>query len=841
MYNCIVFNIWGIIMQSFFSSLKFYITKQTSIIFLLFLSTSALSGTVVSGVTVNVSSTNVVTVSGGGSQYPGGVGNGGLKTYLNGWSVTAGTITWRDTNNTLTLTMDSSGVNVLNAGGIANNNGNKTGSVTLAGNTTLGAHLRATYGVGSSAFNETVAAGTANFNVTGNVNIAALPGVNPDIQVTMTESVNPVTAGSGASNLTHVVTAENITTNAATGVVVTLSSMLPAGTTLVSGTPSAGTTFAGSTWTIGALGANSSATLTLVYTVGSSTTNGSSVSNTATLTAITETDDDNNNNSASQNTTVQAVSDLSITKTDGVTSAIPGNSVVYTIVANNAGPSDDPAASLNDNFPAGLTCTYTSISAGGATGNTNGSGNLAETLNMPNGSSVTYMANCAIDPGSTATLSNTATITASGTDLTPANNSATDNNTILTPQADLAITKTDGVTSAIPGNSVTYTIVASNAGPSNSPGVSIVDNFPASLSCTYTSSSIGAMGNTLVGAGNINDTLGLPIGSSVTYIAVCAIDSAATGTLSNTASIIESTATDLNPANNNATDNDTVLAPQADLSITKTDGVTSAIPGNSLTYTIVASNAGPSDDPSVTVADTFPADLTCTYTSVAAGGATGNTAAGAGDLAETLSMPSGSSVTYTATCAIDSAATGTLSNTATITASVTDSTPGNNSATDADTVLNPDADLSIVMTSPPANITTPDIFTYVIDVSNAGPSDATNVIVTDTLDVSFLSLETIGCVEDPNGYPNCNLGNLAPGEMASYSISFSLGSVSGDITNSVSVASDSSDSTVANNEDASVISGSIRVIPTLSQWGLIVLFLLILSISYQHKSRKKSL
>ena len=127
---------------------------------------------------------------------------------------------------------------------------------------------------------------------------------------------------------------------------------------------------------------------------------------------------------------------------------------------------------------------------------------------------------------------------------------------------------------------------------------------------------------------------------------------------------------------------------EADLSVTKDDGVTSAVPGlGTLTYTIVASNAGPNPDPSVSLTDTFPAVLGCTFTSVAAGGATGNTASGSGNLSETLSMPAGSSVTYTVMCTIDDAAMGTLSNTATIAGSVTDPTPGNNSATDNNTVL----------------------------------------------------------------------------------------------------------------------------------------------------------
>jgi hypothetical protein len=56
---------------------------------------------------------------------------------------------------------------------------------------------------------------------------------------------------------------------------------------------------------------------------------------------------------------------------------------------------------------------------------------------------------------------------------------------------------------------------------------------------------------------------------------------AATGTLSNTATV--TIAGDPNAANNSATDTDTPT-PQADLSITKTDGVTTATPGGSVVH-----------------------------------------------------------------------------------------------------------------------------------------------------------------------------------------------------------------------------------------------------------------
>jgi uncharacterized repeat protein (TIGR01451 family) len=255
------------------------------------------------------------------------------------------------------------------------------------------------------------------------------------------------------------------------------------------------------------------------------------------------------------------------------------------------------------------------------------------------------------------------------------------------PDADLAITKTDGITSATPGGGVTYTITASNAGPSNASGATVADTFPASLTGTWTCVGAGGGTCTASGSGNINGTVNLPAGGSVTYTVSATIAASATGSLSNTATVSPPAGvTDPTPGNNSATDTDT-LAASADLAITKTDGVTSVTPGGSTTYTITASNAGPSNASSATVADTLPASLTGTWTCVGAGGGT-CTASGSGDINDAVNLPAGGSVTYTVSATIAPGATGSLSNTATVTppAGVTDPTPGNNSATDIDTL-----------------------------------------------------------------------------------------------------------------------------------------------------------
>ncbi|HKI01304.1 MAG TPA: proprotein convertase P-domain-containing protein [Thermoanaerobaculia bacterium] len=291
---------------------------------------------------------------------------------------------------------------------------------------------------------------------------------------------------------------------------------------------------------------------------------------------------------------------------------------------------------------------------------------------------------------------------------------------MLAAIADLSITKTDGVATAVPGGSVIYTITAANSSGTGATGATVADTFPATLTCIWTCTGAGGGTCTAAGSGNINDSVNLPNGASVTYTASCTIDPAATGTLSNTATV--TLAGDPNTANDSATDTDT-LGAQADLSITKTDGVTSATPGGSLTYTIVASNAGPSNAPGSTVADTFPASLTCTWTCAGAGGGT-CTAAGSGNINDTVNLPAGGSVTYTASCAVSLAATGTIVNTATVSAAagITDPTPGNDSATDTDTVgAAPGAAVSGTKTASAGPYTVGGTLTYTVTLTNAGP------------------------------------------------------------------------------------------------------------------------
>lgn len=106
---------------------------------------------------------------------------------------------------------------------------------------------------------------------------------------------------------------------------------------------------------------------------------------------------------------------------------LAGGTLEYTLEIKSQGVVGDPAANLTTSLPAGISCTYTSLAAGGAAGNTTaGSGNLAEILQLPTGGKVTYSFQCGVPVGTTGNLVATATVTPSVVEAFPADNSATE-------------------------------------------------------------------------------------------------------------------------------------------------------------------------------------------------------------------------------------------------------------------------------------------------------------------------------------------------------------------------------------------------------------------------------
>src|SRR6184192_1383202 len=256
--------------------------------------------------------------------------------------------------------------------------------------------------------------------------------------------------------------------------------------------------------------------------------------------------------------------DLKVTVNDSKTAVAAGAQDTYSIKVTKVGPSNVSEATVTDIFPAIFTrVTFTATQSGGASGfEATGIGNINDTVTMPAGSVITYKASGKVSSSATGTLSNTTTVAAASDvpDPNTANNTATDSDTI-TFRADLRVTVNDGKTATVAGAKNTYTIVVTNGGPSNVSGAVINDSFPSTFTgVTYTATQTGgASGFSASGSGNINNTVKMPSGSKITYKATGTISASATGSISNTATVtVPNGVTDPIPANNNATDTDTL-------------------------------------------------------------------------------------------------------------------------------------------------------------------------------------------------------------------------------------------------------------------------------------------
>ncbi|HEY7427206.1 MAG TPA: DUF11 domain-containing protein [Gemmataceae bacterium] len=135
-------------------------------------------------------------------------------------------------------------------------------------------------------------------------------------------------------------------------------------------------------------------------------------------------------------------------------------------MVRNAGLSAVTGASVSDPLPEGVIFAgWRATTSGG--GSVTGPGDLDTTVDLPVGATVTFRYTVLISPSATGTLVNEATVTPpdGATDPNETNNSATDED-MLTPVADLTITKTDNTLSVAPGTSTTYIVVVRNHGPS---------------------------------------------------------------------------------------------------------------------------------------------------------------------------------------------------------------------------------------------------------------------------------------------------------------------------------------------------------------------------------------
>jgi uncharacterized repeat protein (TIGR01451 family) len=541
---------------------------------------------------------------------------------------------------------------------------------------------------------------------------------------------------------------------------------------------------------------------------------------------------------------------LVITKTANPTTVVAGSTttVDYTItVKNNSTSTTSDGVVVKDLLPSGLIFESSTVpSAYNATSGVWTVGNLS----AGSTASLSIYAETAQDASST--ITNTATVTASTTDSNSSNSAqATISVTqptstpTSTPSADISISKAVTPTSTTVGSTTTvdYTItVTNNSSSTTSKGVVVSDVLPSALTFVSSTPTEGSYASS-TGLWTIGD---VNAGASVTLDLEALVDTSASSTISNTATLSAST-TDPNTANNSSTvlffvntTSTPTSTPSADLVINKTVDNTNPSAGNTVNYTItVTNNSTSTTSTDVVASDTLPTTLTFDH---ATASASTSYASSTGTWTIGALAPNATATLQIAAFVNSGDAGDTITNTATVSASTTDPNTNNNSSSISIDVQGggcgsecglPNVDLAISKTADVTSTFGGDPINYTIVVTNLSSSTtSTDVVATDTLPsgLTFKSATASASTSYASSTGTWTIGALAPNATATLQIAALVtgpgvstgGSTASTITNTATVG----ESPTLNDPDLGNNSSSVSVLigpaPTPTEYDLAI-------------------
>lgn len=450
--------------------------------------------------------------------------------------------------------------------------------------------------------------------------VVAVPGASEpevDIALTQTASVDPVVAGSGIGNLTYTIMATNVGTTNATGILINQVLDLPDGA-IVENVVSSSGTFTSPSWNILSLDPNSSETLTITLTVPEEVTSGESISSSAQVVGLLEEDPNGANDAVITTTSIESATTpppatlpdvaLSIVEsTDPVAAGSGDESLVYTITAANIGEVSATGLTITPTFdlPDGVTINSIVPESGLLIGS---DWNILQL--QPEASTTLTVT---LDVGENATVG-TDVISASAslislleTDGNSANNTATETTSITpadvlppAPEVDIALSLTESTDSVAAGDgegNLVYTLTAINNGPETATGILI--NATTMIPDGVTLDSVIPSAGTIY-LQPVWSIVALATGAEATLTLTMTVDETATvaeDAISTSASLISLLQADVDDSNDSVSESTAIALPNVDIELSQSESVDPVVAGSgdgNLTYTITATNLGPS-------------------------------------------------------------------------------------------------------------------------------------------------------------------------------------------------------------------------------------------------------
>ncbi|HEV7764352.1 MAG TPA: IPTL-CTERM sorting domain-containing protein [Thermoanaerobaculia bacterium] len=552
---------------------------------------------------------------------------------------------------------------------------------------------------------------------------------------------------------------------------------LPSGTTFISIT-----TVAGWTCTTPAVGSGGTVQCTtpvlprgegaqfdIVVGVPADTPNGTSFTNTATVSGPLP-DPNSGNDSSTAITVVNDPSavDLSVTKS-GPATATAGSTITYAILVQNFSGDDALDVTLTDVVPTNTTFVSFTTTAPGWVCTTGGTNTCTKPTFGP-GESAQFTLVVTVDavPAGTV-ISNTASVTTASSQTNTADDSSTIETTIVEPTvSSLNVTITDSPDPIAQGQDLTYVIQVSNEGPDPASNVTLAVTPPSSTTIQSVTPPAGwtcTSGSTI-----FCSTETLAVGTAEFTVVVRVSDTPTNGEiLVAIAEVGEESAT---------TTTTVQLVP--DLDADKT-GPANVNVGDDISWTITVTNTAIGDAGTVQFTDTLPAQTTFVSLDAPAGW---TCTTGATIQCSAPSLAAGATATFTLVA--DATTAGSITNTANF-ATAGDPDTSNNSASANTTIAQPDAAVTKVG---PASVVVGDDITWTITVTNDGTADTGTVTLNDVLpsETTFVSLDApAGWTCTTGSTVNCSAPSLAAGANATFTL-VANAMTEGVITNTATVA-----------------------------------------------------
>jgi uncharacterized repeat protein (TIGR01451 family) len=641
---------------------------------------------------------------------------------------------------------------------------NNSGTVTCTDSGTLAAGASATMtlvvnvvtsDVGQTVLNGSATVTSATTTLTGTTTgTSTVTVLSADLA--LTEAVAPTGIYPGGT-ITFTSSIINNGLSAAATPQVTF--VIPTNTTYTSYTTSGGITCAGVpaggtgtlTCTFGGNLANAgSATIAITVTVNAGTTVGTMITGSSTISSATY-DPNSGNNTFSATATVQ-YADLSVTETAAPNPVAQGGPITYTeTVNNNSTTVASVGATLTQSTPTGTTFQSVTPPAGWTCGTqpaVGGTGSIVCTATgtFAASASVNFSVVVAVNSGDSigSTITNSVTVSETGTDPVPGNNTATSNVTVQA--ADLSVTETAAPNPVATGSNITYTeTVTNNTATVAAAGATLTQSTPPNTLFQSVTPPTGWTCGTTPAVGSTGTIICTATGtfagsSSVNFSVVVSVrpEAVVGSTITNSVTVSE-TGTDPNLANNTATAS--VQVQGADLSMTQVASATAIAPGATITYTETVTNNGPNAATGAVVYQQTPVNTTFVSMTPPTGWTCGTlpAAGGTGQVICTASANMAANTTtaaftYIVTVSSGTAAGTVITNQADVTSQTTDGNSSNNvTITSVLVEISADADLAVAMTALPTPTFISSSLVYTIQVSNLGLAAGAGVTLTDTL------------------------------------------------------------------------------------------------------------